>query len=225
MSPSYFLVVDTSTERGIIGLFDGSDLKAQVELPFGYQSSNSLMPLIVQLFTEEKIDSKQLSFVATGIGPGSYTGIRVGVVVAKTLAFSCQIPLVGICSLSAFIPQSEGLFASIIDAKIGGVYLQLGEKINETIRFLPAEICPLQELENKLSSVQTIVSPHLAILKPKILELFPHASWRWEEKSPNIRQLGLLAEEKFQHKDYSLDGHLDLLYLRKTQAEIEKQVG
>ena len=221
--PQYSLLVDTSTEKGIIGLFhDSKGLVKTVELPFGYHNSRSLIPLLAELFKQENVSTEQLKYVAVGIGPGSYTGIRVGVVVAKLIAFTRKIPLIGVCSLSGFIPHQNGRFAAIVDAKIGGVYLQIGEKQNESINLDPPEVCPIQELEAKLNDAQTLVSPFFGILKSKILTLFPHANWLWEERSPDASHMGVIAQSKFQQNDYSLDGHLDLLYLRKTQAEIEK---
>ncbi len=102
------LLIETSTERGLIALFDETTALFQVDLPFGYNNSKYLLPMLKQELKESSHTLDQIALVAVGIGPGSYTGIRIGATVAKTLSFAQKLPLIGICSLEGFIPNRDG---------------------------------------------------------------------------------------------------------------------
>lgn len=86
------LLIETCTERGVIAFFKGTDLIYERELPYGYQNSQHLLPEIQQTFQKLALSPQQLQFITVGRGPGSYTGIRIGVMVAKTLAYALKIP-------------------------------------------------------------------------------------------------------------------------------------
>jgi tRNA threonylcarbamoyl adenosine modification protein YeaZ len=112
------LIIDTTTERGLIALGDmqGNVVKEK-RLPPGYQNSDHLFPVLIEM----KVVPKDLELIVCAAGPGSYTGIRVGAVVAKTLSFLNNISLVGVCTLRGF-PEP-----SLIDAKAGGAYIRNGD--------------------------------------------------------------------------------------------------
>ncbi len=122
------LLIDTATERGIVALFDREKLLLSYELPIGLQNSLTLMPTVQKALQEAGLTFQELSLLVAGVGPGSYTGIRVGAVVVKTLSFALQKPLVGVSTLSGLIPAQDGRFAALMDAKIGGIYLLLVRK-------------------------------------------------------------------------------------------------
>ena len=218
------LVLETSTERGVVAVFDKEDCLFQEQLPFGIQNSHLLLPVLQKKMNQHSLKFKAISFVAVGLGPGSYTGIRVGAMIAKSLAFTLMIPLVGVCTLDAFIPKNEGVFAVVIDAKIGGVYLQIGCLQNGTVEsmVLP-QACSLSEAINLLGDVPTIVTPNAEKIRPKLEMLNPQAKWDWQQRYPEPQQLLRTAQFKLNKGIVPDDQHLELLYMRKTQAEIEKE--
>jgi len=218
------LLIDTSTERGITAILDQSRLVFSEELPFGYNNSKHLVPQIMRAFKQTGLSAQLLDYIAVGIGPGSYTGIRVGVIVAKSLAYAAGLPLVGVCSLMGFVPSGDGAFAAIMDAKMGGAYILVGNKGRDGVCYTSQpEVCALEKLGQKLEGVSALATPHSAVLQPKLQALYPGNSWKWEEKAPDPIHMGRIAQDKYEQKEYSLDGHLELLYLRKTQAETERQ--
>lgn len=218
------LLIETSTERGLTALHDGSKLLRYTDLPFGYQNSKFLLPTIEEMLASTHSDIHQLTLIACGIGPGSYTGIRAGAIVAKTLSYALQIPLVGICSLEGFVPKNNGKFVAMIDAKIGGAYLIKGQKTDHDVTYISQPIVsPLIEIAEHLIGIETIVTPYCQTLQEKMKDLFPEKNWIWEETAPSANALMKRALQKFALKQVSYDSHLDLLYLRKTQAEIEKE--
>lgn len=218
------LIIETSTERGVVAISDNTTPLFHSELPYGYNNSKFLLPTLEQGLKEAKLNLNQIELIAVGIGPGSYTGIRIGVVVAKTLAFAGKLPLVGVCSLEGFIPNCDGPFAAVIDAKIGGLYVLKGEKSGDRIEYRSQpEVCELEKAGELLSEVKTLVTPCSSRIKPLLESRYPKGTWEWQESAPSIIQLSKAALNKFNRGEASYDTHLDILYLRKTQAEIEKR--
>lgn len=216
------LIIETSTERGIVALFKNDELIFEGKLPFGLQNSKSLFPEIVKAFALTNLSPSDLKYIVAGIGPGSYTGIRVGAMTAKTFGFALNIPLIGICSLNGFVPEEDGHFASVMDARIGGVYLQEGVKKGDSVTWLTKPmLVPLNEAMELLKDIKILVTPSSSLLKSKFENLAKNNEWNWIETDPFSPQIYLEAKEKYENKEFLHDQQLDLLYLRKTQAEIE----
>ena len=211
------LVIDTSHERSIIALVEDSQPLFFDELPFGLRSSQHLLPRLYEGLSSVNRTPKEVESVVVAAGPGSYTGIRVGAAVGKTLSYSLGLPLVGISTLEGLIPEDDGPFAAAIDAKIGGVYLMLGEKKGDTISTEEPFLCPKDEVEAALSSITTIVTPNQKPLLPKI------ANKTFIERAPDPMEMARIGMRKIAEGLANRNGELDILYLRKTQAEIERQ--
>jgi tRNA threonylcarbamoyladenosine biosynthesis protein TsaB len=217
------LLIETSTERGIVAILEHTTVLYNAELPFGYNNSKFLLPMLEQGLKHANLSLSQIALIAVGIGPGSYTGIRIGVVVAKTVAFARKLPLVGVCSLEGFIPKCDGPFAAVIDAKIGGLYLLKGNKRGDCVEYhSQPEVCELEKAGEHLSDVKVLVTPCANRIKPLLETCYPEGRWEWQEREPCAEQLAKAVLNKFNRGEASYDAHLDILYLRKTQAEIEK---
>lgn len=112
--------------------------------------------------------------IAVGIGPGSYTGMRVGGALAKALAFGWKVPLLGFESLLAFFPEAkEDSFAVVFDAKSGGVYL-LEEKG-------PSQKVAVENVETFLGKKKKLYSPDFLALQEK----YPLLKTSFQEAKPN----------------------------------------
>ena len=217
------LIIDTSTERAVVALTENNHVKVKKELPFGLNHSQALMHYIEESFEDSHWKLEEIDFIAIGAGPGSYTGLRVGASVAKTLSYSKQIPLIGISTLKLFIPLKEGSFSVLIDAKIGGVYIVNGESATGKIYYKTSpEMCSLDSLKNKIDKSQFLVTPNQKQLRVKINDLYPDLLGEWVETGVDAEHASRLALEAFDRKEYSRDGRLELEYLRRTQAEIER---
>jgi len=122
------LILDTSTDSSLIALSKNHQLIASVSAPHSQNLSNSLLPSIQQLLFENKISLKDLFKICVGVGPGSYTGTRIAVSVAETLALALAIPLYPFCSLLAFLPKNlpQGPFAFITNTKHSSWFLLKG---------------------------------------------------------------------------------------------------
>lgn len=207
------LIIDTSTERGVVSFVKDHRLLFHVELPFGLQNSHFLLPELERGLNELNLPLSSFDFIAVGIGPGSYTGIRVGAMAAKTLSIAENIPLVGISTLDGF--DTEGEYAVIVDAKMGGVYVKSSSKAD------PAMLTVEEALE-VIRYSPMVLSPNSTSIKKKFDELGA-SNLKWTDLYPNPQVIYQKALQKYRNNEYSTDGDLQLLYMRKTQAEIEKE--
>jgi tRNA threonylcarbamoyladenosine biosynthesis protein TsaB len=93
------LTFDTATPYVTVALHDGEDVVAELRSEQRMKHGEQLAPLIEQVLADAGIVRQDLTALAVGIGPGPFTGLRVGLVTARTLAFVLEIPVYGVCSL------------------------------------------------------------------------------------------------------------------------------
>lgn len=219
-----YLVIDTCTERGVIAYGTKDEILFEQELPFGLNQSKFLMPALTEALKPYGA-VPEMTAIGAGIGPGSYTGIRIGVAIAQALAYCWKVPLIGLPSLQGFIPSEPSVcFATVIDARIGGLYFQKGKSVLHDVSYegLP-QICPLQEAGTYLEGVSHLLTPSAKSLQAKLCKLYPDQNWVWEERGPSAKMLLLNAERKHGQGELVVPPqHLDLLYLRQTEAEREQ---
>lgn len=121
------LVLDAATEACSVALQDGDDVISKFEV-CPQQHSQKLLPFVDQVLAEAGVKLKQLDGIAYGQGPGSFTGVRIGVSVTQGLAFGADLPVVGVSNLAAMAQevitktQAERV-AVAIDARMGEIYL------------------------------------------------------------------------------------------------------
>jgi len=119
------LALDTSTRRGSVALLQGRDLIGELRI-FSLQTHSSRLLNSVQFLLESVgWGRNDLNLVAAGIGPGSFTGIRIGVATALGIAQSLSIPFAGISCLDVFAhnaPLVSGRLGVIVDAQRSQVY-------------------------------------------------------------------------------------------------------
>ena len=114
---------DTSSKALTLAILEDETLLAQMTLNIKKNHSITLMPTIDFLTNSLDMKPTDLDRIVVAQGPGSYTGLRIAVATAKTLAHTLKIELVGVSSLQALIPdQVEGLVIPIMDARRNNVY-------------------------------------------------------------------------------------------------------
>ncbi|MDP2599536.1 MAG: tRNA (adenosine(37)-N6)-threonylcarbamoyltransferase complex dimerization subunit type 1 TsaB [Deltaproteobacteria bacterium] len=119
------LAVDTSTRMGSVALADSEQLIAQTHLHLSVTHAEKLLPAIDEILKQTGWELSALGGLAIAIGPGSFTGLRVGLATLKGFALSHNLPLVGISTLEALAHNgalSDWPVAAILDAKRGEVY-------------------------------------------------------------------------------------------------------
>lgn len=132
------LVIDTATNYLYIALYEDKNLIESI-YTLGHQDhSMTLMPSLNDLFKRHQIKPKAIDEIYVGVGPGSYTGIRIGVVVAKMLGWSLNKPVFKVSSLALIASSvlNDGKIIPYIDARRGFVFTGLYELENGLIKGL-----------------------------------------------------------------------------------------
>ena len=171
------------------------------------------------LCEKQGLSPSDLSYIAVGIGPGSYTGIRVAVAFAKALSFALSIPLVGVSSLQLFCPLNdhEGPFFSVVDARIGGVYLAKGSVGAGKVVFKGEDVLvAFDEFTSMLHDDMMLVTPNYAPIQKRLEAREVKKQICVLEQYPNVHFFAKEAYKKYIKKAYTLDGTLPLVYLRKA---------
>ncbi len=141
------LILETSSEKGCLLLAKKGVPIAVKPLPGGADLSKCLASEVKNL-----LDGQIPALVAVGIGPGSYTGIRVGAALAKGLSYGWQIPCIGFCSLEAFGPGPL-----LADARKGGFYALIRRQVSLITPSDPS-----------LYSLPSISSPHPELIQKRL---------------------------------------------------------
>ncbi|MCF6378877.1 tRNA (adenosine(37)-N6)-threonylcarbamoyltransferase complex dimerization subunit type 1 TsaB [Nocardioides KLBMP 9356] len=144
------LALDTATPLVTVALHDGERVVVEHSSDQPMKHGEHLAPLIARALDEAGIVRQDLTAIAVGVGPGPFTGLRVGIVTARTLGFVLEIPVYGVCSLDVLAVQvvesaaPEGGFLVATDARRKEVYLASydadGRRLEGPVVTRPAEV-------------------------------------------------------------------------------------
>ena len=145
------LAVDTSTSLGTIALVDGPVVRAELALNVSATHNQRLLPGIHRLLTDVGWPLEDLDGLAIGLGPGSFTGLRIGMSVMKGLAFATGKPLAGVPTLDALaanVAVVPWTICPVMDARKDEVYTALyrGGEGHELERLTPYRLMKPQSL-------------------------------------------------------------------------------
>ncbi|GGU09301.1 tRNA (adenosine(37)-N6)-threonylcarbamoyltransferase complex dimerization subunit type 1 TsaB [Nocardioides albus] len=150
------LAFDTATPQVTVALHDGDDVVAEMVSDRAMKHGEQLAPLISEVLTAAGIVRQDLTAIAVGAGPGPFTGLRVGLVTARTLGFALEIPVYAACSLDVLAVEAvssgvvstssttDGSFFVATDARRKEVYLASygpdGARLEGPVVARPAEV-------------------------------------------------------------------------------------
>lgn len=123
------LAFDTATGSVTVALHDGTDVVAERRSDHHQKHGEQLAPLIQAVLTDAGLVRQDLTAIAVGVGPGPFTGLRVGLVTARTLGFVLEIPVYGVCTLDVLAVEAVdtgaviGDFVVATDARRKEVYV------------------------------------------------------------------------------------------------------
>jgi len=144
----YILAFDTTTKLGSLAITYKDQLISSYTLRSDLSHSKRLLPLIEYALQQSSLTLKEITGFGVTIGPGSFTGIRIGMSVAKGLSYATGKPLVGITTLEAMaagLPFGAYLICPVIDAKKGEVYAGFFRHQGEGLRRVLPEIVSTPE--------------------------------------------------------------------------------
>ena len=226
------LSIDTSSNICGVSILDDNNLICNLDNDTGRTHSENLMPMIKDALSKAKITLNEIDLIVCDIGPGSFTGIRIGIATVKAFNDSLNIPCIGISSLESLaynINNNSNLVCSILDCKNDNCYFALyerKEKIFETLIEPQAEdiYSTLSILKSYLddnfeNSNITFVGDGSKIHQNQIKETFKEAQIADENlDNLNSYNLGICGYEKYMNNENSNKEILPL-YLKKPQAQ------
>ena len=226
------LSIDTSSNICGVSILDNDNLICNLDNDTGRTHSENLMPMIKDALSKAKITLNEIDLIVCDIGPGSFTGIRIGIATIKAFSDSLNIPCIGISSLEALaynINNNSNLVCSILDCKNDNCYFALyerKEKIFETLIEPQAEdiYSTLSILKSYIeynfeNSNITFVGDGSKIYQNQIKETFKESQIADENQDIlNSYNLGICGYEKFNNSVY-INEEILPLYLKKPQAQ------
>ena len=222
------LSVDTSSSVCAVAILEDNKLIKEISVEDGNTHSVKLMPQIEQIFTQTNLNLKDIDLLACDKGPGSFTGIRIGISTIKAFSDVSNIPTCGITSLLALAYNTnyEGYICSLIDAKNGNVYYGLfdnttgnHEKINEYGFENINYVTELLKVCNKpifFVGNGSIVHKDMLELAVKDNAIFSNNE---NIHKLNAKNIGIAAFDVFSNDKYCEEYNISPLYLRKSNAE------
>ena len=206
------LAFDTSSKALSLAILEDKQVLAETTINIKKNHSITLMPAIDFLMASLDLTPKDLDRIVVAEGPGSYTGLRIAVATAKTLAHTLNIELVGMSSLLALVPrQQEGLFVPLMDARRNNVYAGFYENAKPVTP--EAHLSFAEVLEKVKDAEQVTFVGEVGVFVEQIQEQLPQASY--QETLPNAANLALWAWDK---KADSLHDFVPN-YLKRVEAE------
>lgn len=229
------LSVDSSSSTATCALVKDDEILGEINLNNKKQHSVILMDLIDKILKEYDIDINSLDGFVISRGPGSFTGLRIGMATLKGLAFASNKPLTSISTLDALaynVISFNGIICSIMDALRDNVYTCLYKNENNSLIPLIKEDClSIDELTNilKEKNLPVIFVGDGAIKhKDYLKENLPNYSFAPNHSNfPKASSVGELGIKKIKEGIIENIDSINPIYLRKSQAEreYEKRMG
>lgn len=217
-------ILSVSTSSNIASVAISEDDKCILELNIDNNKTHSetLMPLISELFEQSNIRLKDINLIACDVGPGSFTGIRIGISTIKAIAMSLKIPVMSVTSLEALAYNIQDsnckTICSLIDARNNQVYSGIFDKeYNLLEEYIADDINTVVEALKKYEDVifvgdGVITHKELLGISDLVYENVIHS-----------KNIGKCAYKKYIENKLDTADSIKPLYLRKSQAERMKQ--
>ena len=155
------LAFESSAKAASVALLEDDTLLAEQYANNGKTQSAILMPMAEQMLRDCGLRAGDMDLVAVARGPGSFTGVRIGVAAAKGLAWAAEKQVCGVSTLEAMargIGHLSGILCPVMDARRAQVYNALFASDGETLtRLTPDRAISLQDLENELGNLKKTI--------------------------------------------------------------------
>lgn len=215
------LGIDTSSSSLSVAVMDDDLLKGEFTLNHKLTHSEQMMPLLDSLLSHLELKMSDIDLIGVSVGPGSFTGIRIGVAAANAMAMALDIPVVGISSLEAMAytaGETAYTIVSTFDAQRDRFYFNAYRFENSELKALEAEdVLEKEDLIKKLESYDKVLLLGDAVFINEELPLNVKKAKR------AVRYVRASSVCELAHRNYLLGmtGFAVPVYLRKSQAEIQ----
>lgn len=218
------LAMDTSTLTATVAVLTDEKLLGEFSVSNKLTHSQTIMPMTDTLLKTASLSLKDIDVFAVSIGPGSFTGLRIGMATVKTFAQALDRPIVGVSSLDAVaysFTSTDKIICPIFDARRSEVYNAL---YKDGILITEPRALHIDELLNELKDEKVIFAGDgVLIHKDKIIE---NPNWIIAPSNlilPKASSVAFAAQKRAKNGDFDDLYKLNPVYLRKSQAERERE--
>ena len=224
---NYILHIDTTTKKCSVALAQDGELMIQKELlSEEFSHSEQLHPFIEEVLKESGLKSSSLSAIAISKGPGSYTGLRIGVSAAKGLCFALDLPLIALNTLEIMVQPYEvspySFIIPMLDARRMEVYTAIFDETKKWIQETMAEVLTKNTFTSIVNEQSCLIIGDGAI-KFKTLHPNINASYTSEIHYPVAKDMITLAWKKFNAKEFEDLAYFEPFYLKDFQTTPPKK--
>ncbi len=230
---SLILSIESGTNTCSVALSNGIKLiDFEESHDQDYNHAKKLTLFIDTLFQRQRIEAKSLKAISISKGPGSYTGLRIGVSVAKGICYALGIPLIALGSLEVMAfgamewlknnPKSSNpeLLCPMIDARRMEVYTQIFDSKLNALTKVEAKILDITSFSNQLQTTRILFFGNGSIKAKNILN-HENASF-WDDFRPSARFMISLAWRNYKDEIFEDVAYFEPLYLKDFVASVPK---
>ena len=220
----YILNIETATKNCSVALArEGRTILCKEIAEEGYSHAERLHVFIEEIIKEAGITFQDLSAIAVSQGPGSYTGLRIGVSAAKGLCYALEIPLIAVDTLQVLASQakvSSGLIIPMLDARRMEVYSAIFTPNFDKKRAVQAEIITENSFEN-LQETLYFVGDCAEKCKPVLIR--ENFIFLDDIKYPSAKEMSFLSFEKYKKNDIVDVAYFEPYYLKDFMMTVSKK--
>ncbi len=227
---SLILGIETSTKICSVAVSDGEKLLAIEEEGGEYSHSEKLTVFIQKVLDRAKLQLKDIDAIAVSKGPGSYTGLRIGVSVAKGLCYALDKPLIAVDTLQAMAKNvaaldnsSDSLYSPMIDARRMEVYTALYDNENNSVTPITAKIIDENSFSEELTAQKIVFFGDGADKCAEVLEKNSTATFI-DEGLPSAEFVNQIAFGKYQKQEFEDVAYFEPYYLKDFVATTPKKL-
>ena len=217
----YILNIETSTKACSVAIHnDGKLLNCKESVTEEFSHSEKLLLFISDIMNESRINFSQLNAVAVSMGPGSYTGLRIGVSTAKGLCYALDIPLISVSTLQAMAygmlsVSKADLFCPMIDARRMEVYSAFFDSDNIMVREVQADIVDGSSYDVELRKKVIFFGDG----SDKLKGVIKHKNAIFQSDFyPSAEFIGVLSYNKFVESNFEDVAYFEPYYLKDFVA-------
>lgn len=220
------LAIDTSSKICSVCISENDNIIIEKHTNDEKTHSVNLMPLLDELFKSSNLTLDDINLIACSQGPGSFTGIRIGISTAKAFSDAKNIAVTGITSLEslAYNIEDTGIIVSLIDAKNDNVYYSMFTNNGNTYKQIGEYLsCSIDEIINKLAVYDDkiiFVGDGAILHREKIQQYVKNAVFASDDLNiQTSTSIAKSAYQKYLNNNYGDSNALSPIYLKKSQAE------
>ena len=221
------VAIDSSTDTASLALAQDNEVLAETSWRCGQNHSVELLPRLTQLLEEAKLSLRDTSLVVVAKGPGSFNGLRVGLATAKGLAFSLNVPIIGISSLEmeAYGHADSGLpVCPVFNAGRGEIAIALYQKTDSGWHTLaPGHITTVTALANEIGEKTLFCGEYVNTIARELKKVFKTKAVIAPDELRSAASLIALAIPRIEADDYDDPATLQPIYLRRPHITKPKR--